>query len=64
MPKTKIFGPIREHLDMLIEYINILELREDIDYQEEIRILISMINRIQKQLEIYLNCQFLKLGNK
>ena len=64
MKKTNIYQAIREQLLMLIEYINILELKKNIDQRNEIILLIEMINNIKRHTEIYLNYTFLKTGQE
>lgn len=64
MKPTSIYEPIREQFLILVEYINILELKKNIDHKQEIILLIEMINNIKRHTEIYLNYAFLKTGQK
>lgn len=59
----KIFEPVKHQIQLILEYINILELRKDLDPTQEIMILAEFISNISRQCAAYLNAQFIKLGN-
>lgn len=64
MKSTRIYEPIKEQFLMLIEYINILELRTNVDHRQEIMLLIEMMEHAKRHAEIYLNYTFLTAGQE
>lgn len=59
-----VYEPIRQHFQMLIEYINILEQRRDVEDYQAILFLVEMINNIQRHATMYLNYPFLSRYKK
>lgn len=57
-----IYGPVKEQLQVLIEYINILEKKPTPECVVEITFFLKFFDNIKRQCEIYLNCQAMKLG--
>jgi hypothetical protein len=60
--KISIYSPIRDELLVVVEYIDILDLREDIQRMEEIVLLMEMFEALKKKCDLYLNYQLMKLG--
>lgn len=61
--RISIYSPIREELLVLIEYINILDLRTDGQRPEEIILLMEMFEALKKKCDIYLKYQLIKIGS-
>jgi len=62
--KRNIFSPVKEQFGLLVEYINILENKENPDLINEIVLLIELINNIKRQCELYLNYELMSEGKK
>lgn len=62
--KRSIYSPIREEFLVLVEYINILDLRADRQRKEEIILLMEMLEALKKKCDIYLNYQLIKVGRE
>lgn len=58
----KLFEPVKDEIRLVIEYINILELRRDLNQKFEIMMLTDFIKHATRKCEFYLNAQLLKLG--
>jgi hypothetical protein len=52
-----VFDPLQEQLEMLIEYIKILNRRPEEDQKDCIVFLLEMMNILKNWIEIYLNYQ-------
>lgn len=55
--KKSVFDPLQEQLEMLIEYIKILNRRPEEDQKDCIVFLLEMMNILKNWIEIYLNYQ-------
>lgn len=53
--QKKILKPVKEQIEIALEYINILEFKKNFDIHIDIKLLVELINYIKKQCEIYLN---------
>lgn len=62
--KKNIYEPIRQQFMLLIEYLNILEMRTDMEHQNEIICLIEFIDIMKRKCEMYLNFELMKAGKK
>lgn len=58
----KIFEPVKHQIQLVLEYINILEMRRDLEVTQEIMVLAEFISNVERQCNVYLNAQFIKLG--
>jgi hypothetical protein len=62
--KDKTFDPVKEQLEMLLEYINLIEKKPKDNVLEDITVLISLIMHIKQQCIIYLSNEIRIQGNK
>lgn len=62
--KRKTFDPVKEQIEMLLEYINILEKKKDANLCEEITYLISLIMTVKQQCVIYLSNELKNKGQE
>lgn len=62
MKKKNIFDPVKEHFEVLVEYINFMELKKDVDQVHEIVMFLHLLDNIKKQCDIYLNYQLGRQG--
>jgi hypothetical protein len=62
MISKSIFDPVKEQFSVLVEYINILDLKKNIDTIQEVILILNLIENIKKQCDIYLNYQLTKQG--
>jgi hypothetical protein len=59
MKKKSLYTPVKEKLEFLIEYINILESKKNFEAKDEIKVFLKIIEMSITQCEEYLN---FKLG--
>jgi hypothetical protein len=59
MRKKSLYTPVKEKLEFLIEYINVLESKKNFEAKDEIKIFLKIIELSIIQCEEYLN---FKLG--
>jgi len=57
-----IYGPLKEQLQVLVEFINILEMRANIEHLSEIGFMIDFLENLRRHCEILMNCQAIKAG--
>ena len=62
--KNKFFEPVKEQLEVLLEYIKIIEKKNNENFAEEITYLMSLIMTIKQQCIIYLSNELKNQGNK
>jgi hypothetical protein len=53
--KAKILHPVREQLEMLVEYVDILEKKKVQDWEEELTHLMAIIISTKKMCLLYIN---------
>lgn len=58
----KLFEPVKEQFQMLVQYIEILESRKDMEDMNKVVQLSDFMRMIIRHCEIYLNCKLLKAG--
>ena len=54
------YAPIKEQLEVLVEYIKILENRKQQDFRTEMTFLIGFLDALKRQCEIYQNYEMIK----
>lgn len=57
-----VYGPLKEQLQVLVEYINILEMRANAECLAEISFMIDCLENLRRHCEILLNYQAIKAG--
>lgn len=57
-----IYGPLKEQLQILVEYINILEMKASTECIAELSFVIKFLDNLKRHTEILLNCQAIKAG--
>lgn len=62
--RKSIFDPVKEQFAVLLEYVNILNTKEDSDLIQEIALLLELIATVKKQCDLYLNYELIQQGNK
>lgn len=60
--KRDLYAPVKEQFLMMVEYINILEMKNNGDQIHEIVFLLEMLNTVKRQSELYLNFELVCLG--
>lgn len=57
-----IYGPLKEQLQVLVEFINILEMRANVEHLLEIGFMVDFLENLRRNCEILMNCQAIKAG--
>lgn len=57
----KLFEPVKEQLQILVQYIDILESRRDVEQINKVVQLSDFMRMVIRHCEVYLNCQLLKV---